>query len=97
MCRALQTANIPSKLVPPLFREDEKRADGVTLIRWSNLKMLVWDSTMRDLLAPSYIHSSSIRVGNVARRDNYKNIVEDNYIFLPFACETLGRTVVYGC
>lgn len=96
LCRALQTANIPSRLEPPLFREDGKRADGVTLIPWSKGKMLVWDATIRDTLAPSYVHSSSIRAGNLARRaasakvNDYKKVIENNYIFLPFACETLG-------
>lgn len=95
--RALQTANIPSKLEPPIFRDDgRKRADGVTLIQWSRGQMLVWDATIRDTLAPSYIHSSSIRAGNVARRAvtdkclKYKKVMENNYFFLPFACETLG-------
>ena len=96
ICRTLQTANIPSKLEPPLFRKDGKRADGVTLIPWSTGKMLVWDATIRDTLAPSYVHSSAVGPGRVATRGaadkcrDYENIVRDNYIFLPFACETLG-------
>lgn len=96
ICRTLHTANFPAKLEPPLFRKDGKRADGVTLIPWSNGKMLVWDATIRDTLAPSYVHSSSLGPGRVAMRaaaakcNDYKNLIDDNYIFLPFACETLG-------
>lgn len=96
LCRGLRSANIPSRLEPQIFRDSGKRADGVTLVPWYNGKMLVWDATIRDTLAPSYMHSSSLRTGNVARRgatekiNDYKKIVEDNYIFLPFACETLG-------
>lgn len=83
--------NIPSKLEPPLFREDGKRADGVTLVPWSNGKILVWDATIRDTLAPSYIHSWSLAKGSVARLVvsskcyDYKNIVADNLIFHSFA------------
>ena len=58
--------------------------------------MLVWDATIRDTLAPSYLHSSSLRTGSLASRaasektNDYKKLIADNYIFLPFACETLG-------
>lgn len=57
MYEALQTANIPSKLEPPLFKKGGKRVDGVTLIPWSKVKMLVWYATIRDTLAPSYLHT----------------------------------------
>lgn len=30
--------------------------------------MLVWDATIRDTAAPSYVYSSSIEVGRVAKR-----------------------------
>lgn len=42
------------------------------------------------------------RAGNVTRRaksakyNDCKNIVEDHYIFLPFACETLGPWCTEG-
>ena len=93
--RSLKTANFPAKLEPPVFRSDGKRADGVTLVPWSNGKMLLWDATIRDTVAPSYVHSSSRGVGYVARRGaddklrKYNSIIDD-YIFVPFACETLG-------
>ncbi len=96
LCRGLRSANIPARLEPQIFRDSGKRADGVTLVPWYKGKMLVWDATIRDTLAPSYIHSSSLRTGSVAQRgatekcNDYKKIIEDNYIFLPFACETLG-------
>lgn len=96
LCKGLRSANIPSRLEPQVFRDNGKRADGITLVPWCYGKMLVWDATIRDTLAPSYIHSSSLQTGSVARRgatekrNDYKKIIEDNYIFLPFACETLG-------
>lgn len=36
----LHTGNVPSKLKLPLFREYGKGADEVTLVPWSNGKML---------------------------------------------------------
>lgn len=58
--------------------------------------MLVWDATIVDTLAPSYLHKSSKKGGSIAeqaatkKRYNYRKIIEQNYIFLPFACEILG-------
>lgn len=73
--RALQSANIPSI--------------------WEPLG-LSRDATVADTLAPSYLHQSSLGGGRVAEQaasrnwSLYSNIVEQNYIFIPFACETLG-------
>lgn len=93
---ALHSAMIPSKKEPPgLFRDDGKRLDGMTLMPWSRGQMLVWDSTCTDTLALSYIHLSSSKSGSVAelaasnKTRKYSRILEQNYIFLPFAVETL--------
>lgn len=97
ICRTLCTANIPSILEPPgLIRENGKRPDGVTLIPWHAGKMLVWDATVAHALAPSYIQKSSKKGGAVAeqaatkKRNDHRSIIDQNYIFVPFACKTLG-------
>ena len=81
---------------PEMFRDDKKRVDGVTLIPWRNGQSMVWDATCSDTLAPSRLHLSSKSPGQVANKaanlklGKYKNLVEDNYIIIPFAIETLG-------
>lgn len=94
---ALQTAMIPSKKEPSgLFRDDGKRVDGITLVPWSRGQMLAWDATCSDTLALSYIHLSSSSSGSVAelaavnKSRKYSRLLEQNYIILPFAVETLG-------
>ena len=43
--RSLSSANIPSRLEPSsLYRADGNRPDGVTMVPWSNGRLLVWDS-----------------------------------------------------
>ena len=95
--RILQSANVPSMREPPgMFRDDKKRVDGVTLIPWKNGQSMVWDATCSDTLAPSYLHLSSKKPGEVANKaaniklGKYKKLLEDNYIIVPFAIETLG-------
>ena len=57
---AFSSAGFPCMLQPPgISRDDGKRPDGVTLIPWSHGKSLLWDVTVRDTLAPSYISESS--------------------------------------
>lgn len=92
----LQSAMIPSRKEPPgLFRDDGKRLDGMTLMPWSRGQMLVWDATCSDTLAVSYIHLSSSESGKVAelaagnKSRKYKRLLEQNYIILSFAVETL--------
>ena len=57
---------------------------------------MVWDATCSDTLAPSYLHLSSKSPGQVATKaannklNKYKSLIEDNYIIVPFAIETLG-------
>ena len=95
--KSLQSANIPAKREPPgMFRDDGKRVDGVTLIPWSKGQNLVWDATCSDTIAPSYIHLSCTAAGKVAKKaadvklNKYKKLLDQNYIILPFAVETLG-------
>ena len=42
--RASSSANVPSRLEPTgLDRADGKRPDGITMVPWSNGRLLVWD------------------------------------------------------
>lgn len=95
--KALQSSNIPARREPPgMFRDDGKRVDGVTLIPWSKGQNLVWDATCSDTMAPSYLHLSCNGPGKVAKKaanvklNKYKKLLDQNYIILPFAVETLG-------
>lgn len=95
--RGFNSAEIPARLEPDgLCRTDGKRPDGMTMVPWSNGQILVWDATCVDTLAPSYVKKSSVNSGSVAKlaanrkRTLYREIIEQNYLFIPFAFETLG-------
>ena len=97
LSRTLRKANIPSVLESPgLSRNDGKRPDGLTLIPFQLGKPLVWDATVTDTLAPPYAdrcaetqgYAAELTEINKARK--YVALRED-YIFLPFAFEILGR------
>ena len=52
--RALSSTNVPSRLEPiGLDRADGKRPDGITMVPWSSGRLLVWDATCVDTIAPS--------------------------------------------
>ena len=53
--------DLPSMLEPRgLYRTDDKRPNGVTMIPWEMGKQLVWDVTVVDALAPSCLKQGSI-------------------------------------
>jgi len=94
--RALVSAEVPAILEPPgIFRNDGKRADGLTLIPWKMGKPLVWDATCSDTMAASYLNLTSkksceaARISESKKFNKYKEIPQ-NYIFLPFCVETFG-------
>ena len=94
--RSLNAAKIPCQLEPNgLFRSDGKRPDGATMVPWSGGKVLVWDATCPDTLAPSYSSLATREAGVVAeeaeRRKKVKySHLESSYCFIPVAVETLG-------
>lgn len=94
--RALGTAGVPTLKEPPgCSKSDGKRPDGLTLILWARGKSLVWDFTCRDTFAPSYLSSTSARVGSAAlAAEDKKNkdyaFLLDRFIFAPVAMETAG-------
>lgn len=95
--RSFHSAKIPAIIEQTgLCRSDGKRVDGMTLVPWQNGQTLVWDATCVDTLAPSYLKLSSKSSGRVAemaatrKRNHYKELIDNNYFFLPFAVETFG-------
>jgi hypothetical protein len=78
-----------------LSRTDGKRPDGMTLIPWRGGRSLVWDATVIDTVAPSYLHASAATAGAAAElADTRKTAKYDhllaNHHFVPVALETLG-------
>ena len=54
--RALSAAKISARLEPSgVARSDGKRPDGISMVPWKEGKLLVWDATCRDTLAPSHL------------------------------------------
>ena len=94
--RSLNAAKIPCQLEPNgFFRSDGNRPDGATMVPWSGGKVLVWDATCPDTLAPSYSSLATREAGVVAeeaeRRKKVKySHLESSYCSIPVAVETLG-------
>ena len=94
--RALIRAKIASVKEPVgLSRTDGKRPDGLTLVPWQAGKNLVWDVTVTDTIASSYLKSTSITAGSAAelaasRKEEKYVDMAITHIFAPLAFETLG-------
>jgi hypothetical protein len=95
--RFLTSIHVNSTLEPNgLSRDDGKRPDGMTLIPWNKGQPLVWDVTVVDTLADSYILKTSEISGFVAemtckrKHSKYSSIISSNYVFKGLAFETLG-------
>jgi hypothetical protein len=50
-----------------LSRDDGKRPDGMTLVPWIKGQPLVWDVTVVDTLADSYVLKSSANIANIVQ------------------------------
>ena len=96
MKRSLDSAKIPSHLEPSgLYRSDGRRPDGASIVPWKEGRVLVWDATCPDTLAPSYLSIATAEAGAVAREAEHRKQVkyshfEDSHYFVPIAIETLG-------
>jgi len=100
--RALQKCHIPNRLEPPhLLLEDGKRPDGVTLIPFRRGRCLVWDVTVCDTLARTYIQQSAREAGSAARKreaDKKRKYAsfEAEFDVVPVSFETLGSLAPEG-
>ena len=96
--QSLSSTHIPSVLEPRhLYRTDQKRPDGLTLVPWADGKQLLWDVTVVDSLAPYRINAVSVcnpctaaAEAEERKIDKYKEHVNDGYLFQPLAFEIQG-------
>ena len=96
--QSLSSAHIPSVLEPRhLYRTDQKRPHGLTLVPWAVGKQLLWDVTVVDSLAPCRINAGSVyNPGTAAaeaeeqKNEKYKDHVDDRYLFQLLAFEIQG-------
>ncbi|KAH0818590.1 hypothetical protein GEV33_004201 [Tenebrio molitor] len=95
--RSLTSIHVNSTLEPNgLSRDEGKRPDGMTLVPWIKGQPLVWDVTVVDTLADSYVLKSSEVSGFAAemackrKHSKYSSIISSNYVFKGLAFETLG-------
>ena len=94
--RSLTMAKIPATREPAgLLRSDGKRPDGLTLIPWREGRCLVWDVTVTDTTATTYLPSTSISAGSAAelaavrKQAKYAKLAQRNE-FVPIAVESHG-------
>ena len=100
--RGLVRAGYPSTKEPAgLVRTDGRRPDGLTLILWRVGRCLVWNATVSDTLATSYLPDTSETAGAAAERasalktEKYRDLSSTHH-FIPLAFETLGPINIEG-
>src|SRR6218665_4015633 len=69
--------------------------DGLMLIPWQTGRAVIWDATVTDTLAASYLPSTSVVAAATAeqaadRKCAKYDFLSKTYHFVPLACETLG-------
>src|SRR6218665_939639 len=94
--RSLNRAGTPAIREPSgLTRLDGKRPDDQTLFPLNDGRSLIWDATVVDTLAASYVAETAIEPGSAAekaatRKHSKYAELERTYIVVPVAVETLG-------
>jgi hypothetical protein len=79
-----------------LSRDDGKRPNGMTLVPWIKGQTLIWDVTIVDALADSYVLKTSevscfaAEMACKRKHSKYSSIISSNYIFKGLSFETLG-------
>ena len=93
--RSLGSAHVTSVLEPVgLNRGDGKPPDGLTIFPWKFGKALVWDVTVVDTVAQSYVAATSQQAGAAAdaaenrKRSKYRAL-ENQFIVQPISFETI--------
>ena len=93
---SLATAKIAAHLeAAGICRADVKRPDGTTVIPWKGGRLLVWDATCPDTLAPSHLQLATREAGAVAdqavrrKMPNYIKLAATHH-FVPVAIESTG-------
>src|SRR6218665_3209550 len=78
-----------------MLRSDGRRPDGTTLIPWRAGRNLVWDATVIETIAPSYLQATAATAGaaaeiaDVRKTKTYQDLLKTHH-FIPLAMETLG-------
>ena len=67
-----------------LYRDDGKRPDGATVVPWKWGKVLVWDVTCLDTLAPSYSSLAIRESGAVAADAKYRKRQKYAHLVVSF-------------
>ena len=99
--QSLSFTHIPSVSGPRhLYRTNQKRPDGLTVVPWAVGKQLLRDVTVVDSLAPCRINAGSVcNPGTAAaeakeqKNDKYEDLVDDGDLFQPLAFEIQGAAV----
>ena len=94
--RSLNRAGIPATREPHgLLRVDGKRPDGLTLVPWREGRCLVWDVTVADTTAASYLTATSTLAGSAAESASVRKEAKyaelfNRFHFFPIAIESHG-------
>ena len=96
IARALLRAEVPCMKEPAgLSKNDGKRPDGFILIPRKAGKSAVWDVTVNDTVAPTYVNMASQEAGKVAELTSAQKEVKcvdlsQTHIFVPITIKSLG-------
>ena len=96
--QTLGSIDLPSMLEQRgLYRIDDKRPDGVTMIPWEMGKQLMWDVTVVDTLATSRLNQDSLcNPGTTATEaearkiEKYCELIDTGYSYQPVALKVQG-------
>ena len=74
----------------------------MTIFPYKHGKKLLWDITCVDTFASSYVNNTSKKAGKAAedaekrKEAKYAELINDGYIFVPVAIETMGPIGLSG-